>query len=392
MSLLLLAALFAAPPADADAWPRHTIDASSRGADGVRLADVDGDGRLDVVTGWEEGGTVRVAFGPPLEQVRQPWPSVAVGRVGSPEDAVAVDLDGDGRLEVLSCSEGRTRRLSVHHAAGDPRDADSWTTTPLGDSDGRQQYMFALPWPEEQGGGVIVAGKGPGAAIEWWRPGADPADWAAWRATPLRPLGWAMSLRAEDMDGDGDPDLLLTDRRGNRRGAVWLEFDPASAGWEEHPIGAADLEPMFLTVADLDGDGDRDVAVAAKDAGLVLFGRLNATGDRWRSRTLALPDTAGGGKGVAAARTAGGLEVFVSCEHSGGKCSILRFHFDPGSDVWTAAPTVDCPAGVTGTKFDRLELLDLDADGDLDLLACEERENLGVIWYERPGPAAGDSH
>ncbi|MFH5804480.1 FG-GAP repeat domain-containing protein [Alienimonas sp. DA493] len=388
----LFAAVLAALPAGAAPWPRHVIDAASRGADGVRVADVDGDGRRDVVTGWEEGGTVRVAFGPPDERVRDPWSSVTVGRVGSPEDAVAVDLDGDGRLEVLSCSEGRTRRLSVHSCSGDPRIEASWTTTPLGDSTGRQQYMFALPWPKEHGGGAIVAGKGQGAAVEWWRPGADPADWAAWRATELRPVGWAMSLRAEDLDGDGDPDLLLSDRRGPRRGAVWLEFDPASARWEEHAIGGERAEPMFLTAGDLDGDGDRDVAVAAKDAGLILFERRDETGDRWRSRTLPLPTGsgatgAGSGKGVAAARTAAGTELFVSCEHAGGTCSIVRFRFEPGAAVWTAAPRLDCPGGVVGTKFDRLELLDLDADGDLDLLTCEERENLGVLWYERPGPA-----
>jgi len=31
-------------------WARHAIDRSSRGADGVRLADVNGDGLPDVVT------------------------------------------------------------------------------------------------------------------------------------------------------------------------------------------------------------------------------------------------------------------------------------------------------------------------------------------------------
>lgn len=29
-------------------------------------------------------------------------------------------------------------------------------------------------------------------------------------------------------------------------------------------------------------------------------------------------------------------------------------------------------------------MLDLDADGDLDLLTCEEVHNLGVFWYENP--------
>ena len=31
-----------------------------------------------------------------------------------------------------------------------------------------------------------------------------------------------------------------------------------------------------------------------------------------------------------------------------------------------------------------IDVLDLDMDGDLDVMTCEERENLGVVWYENP--------
>ena len=71
-------------------WPRHTIDDSSRGADGVRIADVNGDGRTDLVTGWEEGGVIRVYLQPAKDEVRRKWPAVTVGKVRSPEDAVFV--------------------------------------------------------------------------------------------------------------------------------------------------------------------------------------------------------------------------------------------------------------------------------------------------------------
>ena len=37
-----------------------------------------------------------------------------------------------------------------------------------------------------------------------------------------------------------------------------------------------------------------------------------------------------------------------------------------------------------GSKYDLVELIDLDDDGDLDVLTCEENVNLGVIWYENP--------
>ena len=41
-------------------------------------------------------------------------------------------------------------------------------------------------------------------------------------------------------------------------------------------------------------------------------------------------------------------------------------------------------SGSDGVKHDLVELLDLDGDGDLDVLTCEERKNLGVFWYENP--------
>ncbi|MBN2310560.1 MAG: hypothetical protein JXR94_16420, partial [Candidatus Hydrogenedentes bacterium] len=44
-------------------------------------------------------------------------------------------------------------------------------------------------------------------------------------------------------------------------------------------------------------------------------------------------------------------------------------------------------SGPQGIKFDLVQLIDLDRDGDLDVLTCEERDagrGLGVIWYENP--------
>ncbi|MEM7316424.1 MAG: VCBS repeat-containing protein, partial [Planctomycetota bacterium] len=86
------------------AWPCHTIDQSSVGADGVRLADVDQDGRTDVATGWEEGGQVRVCFQPSKSEIRNPWPSKIVGKVASPEDATFADVNRDGWLDLYVCN------------------------------------------------------------------------------------------------------------------------------------------------------------------------------------------------------------------------------------------------------------------------------------------------
>jgi hypothetical protein len=86
-------------PGGDQVWLRHSIDASSEGADGVKLGDWNGDGQLDLVTGWEEGGLVRVYVNPGEAGVRAAWETLTVGRVKDVEEAIFTDLD------VITCEE-----------------------------------------------------------------------------------------------------------------------------------------------------------------------------------------------------------------------------------------------------------------------------------------------
>ena len=92
-ALLIIPVLFGAAcsqnhDANRPHWTRHTIDNTSLGADGVRSADVNGDGLPDLVVGWEQGGIARAylkqrqAGGPPS------WKAVTVsGRIRRDEDS-----------------------------------------------------------------------------------------------------------------------------------------------------------------------------------------------------------------------------------------------------------------------------------------------------------------
>lgn len=41
-------------------------------------------------------------------------------------------------------------------------------------------------------------------------------------------------------------------------------------------------------------------------------------------------------------------------------------------------------SGPEGVKLDLVMLYDVDGDGEIDIIACEEESGLGVVWYENP--------
>ena len=391
----LLAISIAVGADEKQAWQRHAIDTTSRGADGVRVRDVNGDGRLDFTTGWEEGGVIRVYLHPGNDKVRKPWPMVTVGKVKSPEDAVFVDLDGDGAIDVVSSCEGRTRTMFVHWG---PKSADqylnenAWQTKPIPVTTGAQSWMFALPLGVDgiNGPDLIVSSKGSNASVGWLQSPKNPRDLGQWKYFQLYKAGWIMSLLPVDMDSDGDTDVLVSDRRGKNSGVLWLENPglrntDSGAQWKEHRVAAANREVMFLDAVDIDGDGNREVLVAVKPAD-VIIAKQNSDGD-WKSTKLALDAASiGTAKSVRAGDIDldGKVDLVFSCEHASppksGIVWLRRTQEGFEQSSWQQTEL----SGPRGIKFDLLQLLDLDEDGDLDVITCEERHNLGVVWYENP--------
>ncbi len=358
-------------------WNRHVIDDSLRGADGVRLADFDGDGLQDVVTGWEESGIVRLYLNPGHAKVKDAWPAVTVGKAGSPEDAVAFDVDGDGKLDIVSSHEGKTRKLMVHWSAADSTaellKPSNWSSDRFAQIDG-QMWMFAEP-VELRGGrrGLIVGSKGAGGSITLLiAPTSAPRKLANWTAKRIRDAGWIMTLKAVDMDADGDQDVVFSDRKGDKRAVGWLEQpdDSAEGFWKEHLIGAADHEAMFIEAS------PSQVLVSTRNSVLLDFQRTG--GDSWRATQI--PNPAGVPFGKAIKKLSGDRFVMTSNTAADKQANPKL----PGIWLRDADQNWHVIDPTTAVKMDRMECLDLDGDGDLDVMTCEERKNLGVIWYENP--------
>jgi hypothetical protein len=372
-------------------WVRHTIDNTSRGADGVKLGDLDGDGRLDIVTGWEEGGEVRVYLNPGPAKARELWPRVTVGKVSHVEEAIFADLDGDGRLDVLSGTEGKTRTIYWHRftgASGELLQPERWRTEAFPATQNAAMWMQAAAFDLDVrcGTDVLLGAKNQGATIGWLAAPERPHALAAWQYHALRPAGWIMSLLPHDLDGDADADFVFTDRKEKRSGLYWLENPGPSANrehldWKEHAIGALGREVMFADLGDVNGDGLIDAAAAVKPNDIFLH--LRQPDRTWREQIVPL-DAAnlGDAKAVKLAdlNRDGLADLIYTCENAKGPREGIVWLEQQRNGAWRRRTL----GGPDGVKFDLIQTLDLDGDGDLDVLTCEERDQLGVIWYENP--------
>jgi hypothetical protein len=219
--------------------------------------------------------------------------------------------------------------------------------------------------------------------------------------------GWIMSVEAQDMDDDGDADIVISDRRsgGAQQGARWLENPgPASQDltfpWTSHTIAGVGQETMFLDIVDLDADGLDDVIIpllqgSAPDQWLYAR-RLDATGDNWSVTTIDYPDSnqvpggTGDGKATIAADINGDGQLDLVSSHGMAFSPIQGMVWaehdgDPVNGAWTYHSI----SGPEGEKFDRIVAMDVDGDGDLDLISTDEDESLtenglGVMLYENP--------
>lgn len=325
----------------------------------------------------------------------------------SPEDAVFVDLDNDGNVDVVSSCEGNTKKVFVHWA---PLATDTcnnyfnsacWATQSIPAAP-KKSWMFALPMDVDGLNGIdlVVGAKTdypPQHVIGWLEAPINPRDMNSWIWHPPYEGGWIMSLVPVDMDGDGDLDILASDRssgRGNfNRGILWLEHPQlARDTWDIHRIGPMGVdETMLLDVYDVKGNDERlEILVPTCGAtcesksqhkGLLIYDR--EADIEQEPEVIPFPANVGSGKAVRVGDiNLDGLPDVV--------LTFANADNEKSGVIWLSLSerVAHEISGVPGIKFDLAELVDLDNDGDLDVITTEELSNngkgLGVIWYENP--------
>lgn len=401
-----------AGPVVGDPWVRHEIDNQLRGADGVRVADANGDGLLDIVSSWEQSGKIRVYINPGPCAVRSAWTHVQVGVVPNPEDAFLVDLDGDGAMDVVTCTEEPNRKVYVHWAPSNPADylnEQAWTTGQFPNPP-VCAWMFAVSAQIDnlEGNDIFIASRQPDVPpyqtqLGWLRcPSGDRRNLANWSYHATGFVFWVMSMFAEDMNDDGLVDIVLTDRHGWASGARWFRhpgYDhiQLTGAWNMRFIGNTGEQSMLFDLHDIDRDGIKDAAVPVHHNKIYWHEALDESGAKWEQHEITYPTGVGKVKSLQVGDIDGDghEDMVLSCSDSEPpKIGVVWFK-NPGNPLlpdWTANDI----SGPDGVKFDLTPLIDLDGDGDLDVITTEENNNsagvaLGLIWYENPSAPAASS-
>lgn len=416
-SLLLAFFLFGVESSSAPNihWQKWTIDASGNGADGVHTADINHDGLVDVVSGWEQSGAIKLYINPGRDRVRDTssWSHTDISgglEIEGIEDAAFADLDLDGSVEtVISSIEGDTQNLGIHWQQDSASDETRvWHSIVLvpGQHAG---YMKARAGQIDGiGGADIVAGTreldGEKAGIYWFKSpgGSHPENANQWQRFYIGEIDVkTVTLVLKDMDADGLTDIIYSGRNGvgwfKNPGHAVLAETPGQAFWERIVITETGSE---FTFCDHIVDGMEDIIITtSRHSGMVAkwFKRLDETGRHWAEYPIASDILRSGRnsgkkfvlKGVACGFVNGDRRIDVVFTASG-----------HGHGVFMMSPRTEIGRGdnwdlvyltpyADDMKYDNLALEDIDGDGDLDIFTTEEGEGIfstgeGVLWFENP--------
>ncbi|NYT27944.1 MAG: VCBS repeat-containing protein [Candidatus Thiodubiliella endoseptemdiera] len=252
------------------------------------LADIDGDGDLDLVVG-EGAGTLKyyqntgTTSNPTYEAKTgddNPFNGIDVGNYSSPTLA---DIDGDGDLDlVVGKNDGTLKYYQNTGTTSNPAyEAKTGGDNPFNGIDVGYSSSPTLADIDGDGDLDLVMGKNDGTLKYYQNTGttSNPAYEAkTGDDNPFNGIdaGYSSSPTLADIDGDGDLDLVVGENYGTLKyyqntGTTSNPAYEAKTG-DSNPFDGIDVGIYSApTLADIDGDGDLDLVIGEIDGTLKYY-------------------------------------------------------------------------------------------------------------------------
>jgi hypothetical protein len=282
--------------------------------------------------------------------------------------------------------ENLTGDLYWFENSGTPADGKLWKLHTISAAGMPHAYDVALADLNGDGWLDVAASGWNGNQIAWFEnPRAPDGAWVK----HLLDDGMIESrtIRIADFDGDGKPDLLATAPGVNL--TVWYQH-PGGRGagpWRKHVIDAATFRPLHGHPADMDGDGKMDVVMATGMNGTgVLEGSVvwyensgKPAAGPWKKHVICERLTQAFEAFAADLDGDGNLEVAVTTWGEPGGLYLFKHDGDPRGP-WRKQVLKD-----RWRMANQVVAADLDGDGRLDLVAQAERGSNDLRWWRNDG-------
>ncbi len=230
------------------------------------VMDVDGDGDPDFIGSNAERGVFWLECPENAEVDKWVYHNID-NEIQGIHCTLKADVDQDGKLDLLANNFKETGAapysLTWLKIPANPREAKNWDRHVFADGDayGGNHYFGFGDVDNDGRPDVSVGAKGQpferGNWFAWWKNPSDPTK--PWKKEVIaeNQIG-ATNIIPADVNGDDSTDFIAS--RGHGKGVLWFE----GPNWKKHEIDETLDGPHCLQVADLDGDGDMDAATCAK--------------------------------------------------------------------------------------------------------------------------------